>query len=138
MLDYRGNNRDGGWDIQGTKRGDEEYFPPYGWNGFGLNVLDKYKDNKWLGCINSEGEWSIAYHGVGRGQALNEVKKSTGNIIKSGFKKSKYNAREFDKDLRHPGNKCGIGVYWLQILIIENIMNGLEKLNLMEKNIKLF
>ena len=85
----------------------------YGWTGYGLNALDKYDNgnNKWLWFSNSEGEWCVAYHLVRRQQSLNEVSKSTGNIIKGGFIPSKTNIRKNDEDLKHPENKCGIGVY---------------------------
>ena len=60
MLDYRGNNRDGGWAGKGEKRGGEEFIPPIGWVGYGLNVLnnDLYgEDSTWLGMNNCKGEW---------------------------------------------------------------------------------
>ena len=41
MFDTRWNNRDGGWAKKGEKRGGREYIPPYGWIGYGLNVIDK-------------------------------------------------------------------------------------------------
>ena len=49
MLDSRGNNKDGGWGIN-EKRGGKPYYPPLGWIGYGLNVLDRfdYGDNTWL------------------------------------------------------------------------------------------
>ena len=53
----------------------------------------------------------VAYHLVRRQQSLNEVSKSTGNIIKGGFIPSKTNMRKNDEDLKHPENKCGIGIY---------------------------
>ena len=59
MLDYRGNNRDGGWAGKGEKRGGEEYIPPIGWIGYDLKVRnnDLYKGHeKWLGMINCKGE----------------------------------------------------------------------------------
>ena len=50
------------------KRGNEDYNPPYGWIGIGLNVSNNYKGNeedsyaKWLKeSINSK--WAIAYLG---------------------------------------------------------------------------
>ena len=59
MLDYKGNNRDGGWAGEGEKRGGEEYIPPIGWVGYGLKVRnnDLYKGHeKWFGMINCKGE----------------------------------------------------------------------------------
>ena len=111
MLDSRGNNRDGGWASKGERRGGEEYIPPIGWTGYGLKVFDAYGDNTWLGMNNNSGEWCVAYHGVARGQAPEEVSKITGLIYKSGFKPSTGGKITNDPDLRHPGKTCGLGVY---------------------------
>ncbi len=41
---------------------------PIGWFRHALNVQDKYKDGQtWLGCINAEGEWPVAFHGTKSG-----------------------------------------------------------------------
>ena len=56
MLDYKGNNRDGGQVKIGEKRGGEEYIPPIGWNGYGLKVLGVYENDDWIGMNNNEGE----------------------------------------------------------------------------------
>ena len=111
MLDPRGNNQDGGWAGKGEKRGGEEYIPPKGWTGYGLKVFDVYSDNTWLGMNNSKGEWCVAYHGVARGQSSEKVAMITGAIYKGGFKPSTGGKITFDDDLRHPGKKCGLGVY---------------------------
>ena len=111
MLDYRGNNKDGGWAGKGEKRGNEEYIPPTGWIGYGLKVMDVYEDNTWLGKSNCEGEWCVAYHGVADGKSPEEVSKITGKICKGGFKPSTSGKATYDEDLRHPGKKCGLGVY---------------------------
>ena len=111
MLDYRGNNKDGGWAGKGEKRGGEEYIPPTGWTGYGLKVYDVYGDNTWLGMNNSKGEWCVAYHGVARGCGSKEVSRITGLITKSGFKPSSSGKATYDPDLRHPGKTCGLGVY---------------------------
>ncbi len=111
MLDYRGNNKDGGWAGKGEKRGGEEYIPPSGWTGYGLKVQDVYGDNTWLGMNNSEGEWCVAYHGVARGQDPKQVSEITGKIYKGGFLPSTGGKITYDPDLRHPGKLCGLGVY---------------------------
>ena len=115
MLDYRGNNRDGGWAGKGEKRGGEEYIPPIGWVGYGLNVLnnDLYgEDSTWLGMNNCKGEWCVAYHGVARNERNpKKVSQITGLIYKKGFKPSSGGAATYDDDLRHPGKLCGLGVY---------------------------
>ena len=111
MLDYRGNNKDGGWAGEGEKRGGELYIPPKGWIGYGLRVLDVYKDNNWIGMCNGPGEWCVAYHGVARNQSKSEVARITGLISTSGFKPSTSGAATNDPDKRHPGKTCGLGVY---------------------------
>ena len=111
MLDYRGNNKDGGWAGKGEKRGGEDYIPPIGWTGYGLKVLDVYNDNTWIGMKNLKGEWCVAYHGVGRQENSENVGKIAGNIFKGGFKASAAGKCTNDNDIRHPGKKCGLGVY---------------------------
>jgi hypothetical protein len=51
-------------------RGDKRYYRPYGWKRCALKVLDRYRDNKWLGRSghrtgSSDGEWPVSYHGTG-------------------------------------------------------------------------
>jgi len=111
MLDYRGNNSDGGWAGQGETRGGEEYIPPIGWVGYGLKVLDTYGDNTWLGMSDSKGEWCVAYHGVANNQEPKEVSRIAGIIYKTNFKRSIWGKATDDPDLRHPGKVCGLGVY---------------------------
>jgi hypothetical protein len=64
QLDPAGNRSDG-W-AENEERGGKPYYPPIGWTGIGLKVLDKYENNEWVGFINSIDEWCVAYHGVGR------------------------------------------------------------------------
>ena len=105
MFDSRGNNKDGGWAPLGEKRGGKDYFPPYGWIGHGLRVLDKYDegDNTWIGMNNSNGEWCVAYHGTG----IYAVKA----ILESKFKAGGGQVHQNYDDLNHPGQKVGVGVY---------------------------
>ena len=110
QLDSRGN-RVSGWAIN-EKRGNKPYKPPLGWTGFGLNVLDKYdNDNTWIGMNNSPGEWCVAYHGVGRNQPSDKVKKITRLIYESKFKSGGVQKRSFAQDIYHPGKIVGEGVY---------------------------
>ena len=98
MFDKKGN-KDSGWG-DGEDRGGERYIPPEGWIGYGLKVWDKYdldkgeKKNNWLSFNNSEGEWCIAYRGVG-----NEIERNEENVY------------SYDDDIKHPGKKVGNGVY---------------------------
>ena len=41
MLDERGNNCDGGWGFNEI-RGNHPYYPPEGWVGYGLRVIDRF------------------------------------------------------------------------------------------------
>ena len=111
QLDSRGNRFDG-WGIN-EKRGNKPYYPPIGWIGIGLNVWDKYDggDNTWIGMNNTEGEWCVAYHGVGRYQESDQVKKITISIINTQFKSGNCQIHEGCEDKYHPGKKVGNGVY---------------------------
>ena len=111
MLDSRGDNQDGGWGIN-EKRGGKPYYPPQGWVGYGLRVLDRFDNgnNDWLDYKNvSKNEWAVAYHGVGSllsgSQIINSVNNMAFNSFQSGqgYKNS--------NDSYHPGEKVGEGVY---------------------------
>ena len=110
-LDSRGNRIEG-WGVN-EQRGNRPYNPPLGWIGIGLNVLDKYDngDNTWIGMNNSKGEWCVAYHGVGRGNTSDQVKKITGLIINDTFKPGSGQVHSECDDQYHPGKKVGEGVY---------------------------
>ena len=74
ILDPR-FDRNADWGID-EKRGGENYLPPLDdWNGFGLNVLNKYDygNNIWLDYHNKNGEYSIAYLGISN--LKNEIEK---------------------------------------------------------------
>ena len=65
ILDPR-FDRNKQWGIN-EKRGGENYLPPLrNWNGYGLNVINKYDNgnNIWLDYHNLEGEYSIGYLGI--------------------------------------------------------------------------
>ena len=65
ILDPR-FDRNKQWGIN-EKRGGENYIPPLkNWNGYGLNVINKYDNgnNIWLDYHNLEGEYSIGYLGI--------------------------------------------------------------------------
>ena len=109
VLDARGN-RESGWGIN-EKRGNRPYNPPLGWIGIGLNVMDKYGDNTWIGMSNIPGEWCVAYHGVANNQSSDNVKDVTGKIIKGRFKKGMGQAHKNCPDKYHLGKQVGEGVY---------------------------
>ena len=103
-------NRIEGWG-DGEKRGNKKYFPPLGWIGIGLKVLDKYENNTWIGMDNIPGEWCVAYHGVGDGYVSDEVKKVLGLVYHGGLKAGSGQLHENCPDYYHPGEKVGRGVY---------------------------
>ena len=57
------------------QRGGERYNLPLGWIGFGLEVLNRYGNDNWLGKDGKEGEWAVAYHGFGRSFSGDNLKK---------------------------------------------------------------
>ncbi len=73
--------------------------------------MDKFENNLWIGMNNSNGEWCVAYHRVGRGNRSSIVKDITGKIIKGGFKAGKIQVHENCADIHRHGNKVGKGVY---------------------------
>ena len=129
QLDSRGNRIDG-WGIN-EERGNRPYNPPLGWIGIGLKVLDKYDNgnNTWIGMNNSDDEWCVAYHGVGRFQDSDMVKDITGKIYKGGFKAGKGQEHENCEDQYHPGNKVGEGVYCTPNIKTAEGYSGISKIN---------
>ena len=87
MIEPRANNKDPKWGNNEV-RGGEIYYPPKGWVGYGLRVADRYDngDNSWLDYNHSEGEWCVAYHGIGNGSQIFDYKKSfLTNSLKPGI-----------------------------------------------------
>ena len=109
QLDSRGNRIDGWGENQ--YRGNLEYNPPLGQTGIGLKVLDKFENNKWLDFQNLDGEWCVAYHGVGRGLSNGQVKAVVGLIVTGEFKPGRGQVHKDCEDIKHPGNKVREGVY---------------------------
>ena len=129
QLDNEGNNKDGGWAPEGEMRGNKPYYPPKGWIGIGLKVIDKYEDNIWIGMDNIEGEWCVAYHGVGRFKKSEEVKKITGSIYKSKFRPGSGQAHQNEDDIFHPGKKVGKGVYCSPKIETAEEYSGISEIN---------
>ena len=129
LLDHRGNRKKG-WGI-GEKRGNKEYDPPLGWIGIGLNVLGKYDfgDNTWIGMENLEGEWCVAYHGIGCYRESNEVKDITGKIIVGGFIKGPNQFHSQCFDVNHEGNKVGDGAYCTPLIKTAEGYAGISEIN---------
>jgi len=129
QLDNKGNNEDGGWAPEGEMRGNKPYYPPKGWIGIGLKVLDKYEDNVWIEMENIEGEWCVAYHGVGRYKKSEEVKKITGSIYKSKFRSGSGQDHQYEDDIFHPGKKVGKGVYCSPKIETAEGYSGISEIN---------
>ena len=100
-----------GWPKKNLMRGGKNYNPPYGWYGISLRVQKKYgKSNKWLGKENIEGEWPVAYHGVGKGNIFNKIV----NIINGNLKDEEGRIYKYEYNTEKNKNKypfCGEGVY---------------------------
>ena len=111
LMDSRGNKIFN--DDNKRIRGNKDYIPPKGWFGIGLNVYGKYDngDNKWLGKNNHDGEWCVAYHGVGGGKDSNMIFHILGLILRSGLKPGANQAHKNCKDIFHQGQNVGAGVY---------------------------
>ena len=108
-LDSLGNRIEG-WGI-GEKRGNIKYSPPLNWIGIGLKVLDKYENNMWVGMENIEGEWCVAYHGVGYSVPSDDLKNKIRLIYFGGLKAGSGQLHEDCPDYYHKGEKVGRGVY---------------------------
>ena len=94
MLDYQGDNKDNKW-RENEKRGGEPYYPPKGWIKYGIRIADCYdnKNNDWITLYHKTGEWCTAYCGI------------------TGITKKIEQIYENENDIKHPGEKIGIGVY---------------------------
>ena len=113
-LDDLGNSL-GDWGL-GRKSGPDgylkEYYPPLGWIGIGLKVLDIYDkgDNRWLGNENKEGEWYIAYHGIKSIESIN-------SILFKGFRKGAFQEYRDYKNMNPLSDYfykyCDEGVYFI-------------------------
>ena len=135
-LDPEGNRYDV-WGI-GENKVNKPYDPPLGWIGIGLKVKDKYDDgdNTWIGMNNKEGEWCVAYHGVGRNENdSNEVKKITSLIIKGDgkedgkLKKGINQEHQYHKDKFHNGQFVGEGAYCTPKISIAESYAGISQIN---------
>ena len=92
-------------------RGGEKYNVPIGWIGFGLEVLNRYENDNWLGNDGKEGEWAAAYHGFGKSYSGNNLKNLIKTIVHDNLRPGSGQACSGSYDKRHPGKICGNGVY---------------------------
>ena len=102
------------WPIENLKRGRKKYFPPYDWLGISLKVTDKFdkNDNTWLGKENKEGEWAVAYYGVGKGsKVLKNALNIMNNFLIEGKGKRFKNVLNAEDNNNEEYHLCGEGVY---------------------------
>ena len=94
MLFPREDNKKNKW-AKGEKRGGEDYIPPLGWIKYGINIDHGFNDrnNDWISYLHKKGEWCVAYCGI------------------TGITKNMDQIYENDDDIKHPGQKVGVGVY---------------------------
>ena len=78
---------------------------------------------------NIEGEWCVAYHGVGNEKDSESVKKITGAIIGDTFKKGEGQTHSYCEDQYHPGKKVGEGVYCTPNIATAEGYAGTSKIN---------
>ena len=129
MLDPRGNRKEG-WG-QGEQRGKKPYNPPIGWIGIGLKAMDIYENNTWIGMDNIDGEWCVAYHGVGNEQESDKVKEIACKIIKE-EKKFKIGPNQVHKDCKdkfHEGKTVGDGAYCTPNIQTAEEYAGISEIN---------
>ena len=75
------------WPGKNLRRGGSKYYPPYNYYGLSLRIDEKYKkfDSNWFGETgNNNGEWPIAYHGVGKGNVFMKVLSILDDNLKEG------------------------------------------------------
>ena len=79
---------------------------------------------------NTEGEWCVAYHGVGRNQSSDNVKMVT-NLIYTGekFKPGSGQSHINCQDIFHPGKTVGSGVYCTPLIKTAESYSGISTVN---------
>ena len=94
MLLPKEDNKTNQW-AMGEKRGGEDYIPPLGWIKYAIRIDHCFNDKNfdWISHLHKPTEWCVAYCGI------------------TGITKNIVQYFENDNDIRHPGNKVGIGVY---------------------------
>ena len=113
VFDINFSKNENEWPKRNLKRGGLKYYPPYGWYGIGLKMKNKYgkkNNNIWLGKENNEGEWCVAYHGVGKGNVFNKVLSIINGNLK--IEEGKLFKNEVNVEItKNKYPKCGEGVY---------------------------
>jgi len=126
-LDFRGNTICPN-SSNNLFRGTEKYYPPYGWIGIGLKVLDKYENNNWLKDNTKSSKWAIAYYTL----SSNEIGKVLKNIV---TKKGLIEVNNKRKYKKHPDKQNGEDIYLTPFIDIAENSAGIILLN--NKNYKI-
>ena len=127
QLDPLGNRSE--WPQNIENRGGEPYYPPYGWIGIGLKVFDQYMDDRWMDMQNLEGEWVVAYHGLGRALIPGDLNPVIGGVVRMGFKNGVNQVHKNCEDFYHKGKKVGEGIYCTPFINIAEEYAGIAKIN---------
>ena len=127
LLDPLGNRSE--WPQKIENRGGEPYYPPYGWIGIGLKVLNQYMDDRWLDMQNQEGEWVVAYHGLGRAMNPGGVNSIIDSILRMGFKIGRNQVHANCDDFYHKGKKVGEGIYCTPYINVAGEYAGTANVN---------
>ena len=121
LFDYKGNfiipNK--GYNHKGK----EIYYPPNGWFGIGLKVLQKYENDEWINDNSPKSKWAIAYHGIDEG--LEKLIK----IINKGLEEGNLQSKSQSNDKRHLNKKIGNGVYLSPDINIAEKYSGIISFN---------
>ena len=133
LFEPQFNMKPSDWPKEGGKRGGLGYFPPYKYYGCALRVKGTYDngDDTWLGHVNIDGEFAVAYHGIRADNVLEVVNK----VVHSHLKNGKNNAFANDEDAMHPGHKCG--VYVTPLIEVAEIYTKEVKINQLKKKYRI-
>ena len=101
------------WPKGDLKRGGEEYYPPYGWEGFAIKLRNRFGNKyDWLGKKGKKKkEWCVAFHGIGKGDEFKKVFSILNTNLREGPKQrfsTHENIRDYTKE---EYKRCGKGVY---------------------------
>ncbi len=135
IFDTEFSKGENDWPKKNLMRGGKKYYPPYGWIGIGLKLKNKFGklNSTWFGSENNEGEWPVAYHGVGKGNVLQRCLK----IINGDLKDEVGKIFKNEKNVEKTNNKypyCGEGIYFSPN--IEDAAYFCDKVNMGYFNIK--
>ena len=108
------------WPKKNLVRGGKKYSPPYGWIGIALKIDSKYDKNDiiWFGNKNKEGEWPVAYYGIGKGNVFKKII----TLIINNLKKS---SEKYDKIEDNNQNKFIFGSE--DVNLTPNINDAMEE-----------